>query len=270
MRGTSRASLDQVERGFLPVLVAAGTDALGLGRGLFAVVDALDSSPQLTRALADPSVLPEAKTRLAQRLLADADERIVAVVTDLVRRRWSADADLAEAVERVARQAVLASADADGRLDRLEEEIFVLSRAMIGQREARRVLADPSVPPQARAGLVDGILAGRAAAQTQLLATRAASAPRGHRFVAILGHLSDLIAQWRDRQVATVTAASALTAAQRERLGELLARLLGRRVELNVIVDPRVVGGLRVQSGADVIDATVLARLADARRRLAV
>ena len=48
-----------------------------------------------------------------------------------------------------------------------------------------------------------------------------------------------------------------------------LATALGRRVELNVVVDPTVVGGLRVQSGPDVIDATVLARLADARRRLA-
>ena len=86
----------------------------------------------------------------------------------------------------------------------------------------------------------------------------------------ILGHLADVIAQWRDRQVATVTTAHDLTPAQKERLGGLLERLLGRRVALNVVVDPRVVGGLRVQSGADVLDATVLARLADARRRLAV
>ena len=60
-----------------------------------------------------------------------------------------------------------------------------------------------------------------------------------------------------------------LDAAQSERLASLLATALGRQVELNVIVDPTVVGGLRVQSGPDVIDATVLARLADARRRLA-
>lgn len=270
MRGTSRASLERVERGFGPVLVAAGADALELGRGLFAVVDALDSSPQLTRTLADPSITPDAKAGLAQRLLADADERVLAVVSDLVTQRWSADGDLADAVERIARQAVIASADATGTLDKVEEELFLLGRALAGQREARRVLSDPTLPPASRVALVDAILAGRATPQTTLLAQRAAGAPRGHRFVVILGHLADVIAQWRDRQVATVTTAHDLTPAQKERLGGLLERLLGRRVALNVVVDPRVVGGLRVQSGADVLDATVLARLADARRRLAV
>ena len=69
--------------------------------------------------------------------------------------------------------------------------------------------------------------------------------------------------------MATVTVAAPLDDAQRARLSGLLATALGRQVELNVVVDPTVVGGLRVQSGPDVIDATMLARLADARRRLA-
>ena len=87
--------------------------------------------------------------------------------------------------------------------------------------------------------------------------------------MAWLGDVADLIAERRHRRVATVTVAAPLTDAQRTRLAGVLATALGGQVELDVVVDPRVIGGLRVQSGPDVIDSTVLARLTDARRRLA-
>ena len=76
-------------------------------------------------------------------------------------------------------------------------------------------------------------------------------------------------AERRKRLVAAVTSASVLTEAQETRLGALLERAYGRAVQLNVTVDPTVIGGLRIQVGADVVDSTVLSRLADARRRLA-
>jgi len=94
-------------------------------------------------------------------------------------------------------------------------------------------------------------------------------APRGRRFVATLGHLADLIAERRSRTVATVISAADLGTAQRLRLAEILGRAYGREMQVQVQVDPHVLGGLRVQVGPEVIDATVLARLADARRRLA-
>lgn len=87
--------------------------------------------------------------------------------------------------------------------------------------------------------------------------------------MATLGHLADLIAERRNRQVATVTSATALDAAQRERLTQILSQAYGREIQLNVILDPQVLGGLRIQVGPQVVDSTVLSRLADARRRLA-
>jgi F-type H+-transporting ATPase subunit delta len=120
-----------------------------------------------------------------------------------------------------------------------------------------------------RATLIDDVLGDGGTPTTRLLASRAAAAPRGRRFVAQLGDVTDVIAERRNRRVATVTAAAPLDDAQRERLTGVLVRALGRQVELNVVVDPTVVGGLRVQSGSDVIDGTMLTRLADVRRRVA-
>ena len=54
-----------------------------------------------------------------------------------------------------------------------------------------------------------------------------------------------------------------------QRLQDALARQYGRPVHLNVVVDPEVIGGIRVEIGDDVIDGTVASRLDDARRRLA-
>jgi F-type H+-transporting ATPase subunit delta len=73
----------------------------------------------------------------------------------------------------------------------------------------------------------------------------------------------------RRKVVASVTSGSALTDAQRDRLTALLGEAYGSSIQLNVTVDPAVIGGLRVQVGSDVVDSTVLSRLADARRRLA-
>ena len=269
MRGTSRSSLAAVAGRWEPVAVAAGADALSLADELFAFVDALDSSGSLRRVLADPSAEADAKAVVVSRLLERADPRTVAAVTDLVQARWSADRDLADAAERLGVDAALTAAESAGQLDTVGDELFEIVRALAGQREVRRTLHDTTVPGPARASLVDAILGGRATPATRVIARRAAAAPRGRRFVVQLGDAMDLIAERRNRRVATVTVAAPLDGPQRDRLSGLLETALGRRVELNVVVDPTVVGGLRVQSGPDVIDATVLARLADARRRLA-
>jgi F-type H+-transporting ATPase subunit delta len=69
--------------------------------------------------------------------------------------------------------------------------------------------------------------------------------------------------------VATVRVARPLSDADRRRLTEALSRTYGREIHLNVVVDPEVIGGIRVEIGDDVIDGTVSSRLDEARRRLA-
>ncbi|MGW6131782.1 F0F1 ATP synthase subunit delta [Cellulomonas sp. NPDC055163] len=270
MRGTSQASLRSVENRFEPVLRAAGVESATLGEQLFALVDALDSSGALRRTLADPSADGEAKARLVAHVLQGAHTSTVAVAQELVRARWSADVDLTEAIEHLAFHAVLASAEATGTLERVEEDLFRVTRALAGQRDVRRILSDDATStPEARVRLLDAILAGGATPAAALLARRATAKPRGRRFVTTLGHVGDLVAERRSRQVATVTSATELSAVQRTRLEGILERAYGQPVQLNVIVDENVLGGLRIQVGAEVVDSTVLSRLADARRRLA-
>jgi F-type H+-transporting ATPase subunit delta len=91
-----------------------------------------------------------------------------------------------------------------------------------------------------------------------------------HRTVAVaVEEYQKVAAAQRDRLVALVHVAAPLGEAESERLRTTLARQYGREVHLNVLVDPGVIGGVRVEVGGDVIDGTVASRLDEARRRLA-
>lgn len=269
MRGSSGASLTAAQERFEPVLRAAGAEALALGEQLLTLVSALDDSAALRRSLADPSREGEAKAGLVADLLSGFDERVVDLVSGLVRARWASDADLADAVERLGVDAMLASAEARGALETVEDELFRITRSLVGQREAKQVLSDRTTAPERREALVDQLVGGKVDTVTQRLAQRATSSLRGRRFVQTLGWFGEVAAERRKRLVASVTSATVLTREQEQRLGALLERSYGRPVQLNVTVDPAIVGGMRIQVGADVVDSTVLSRLADAQRRLA-
>ena len=93
--------------------------------------------------------------------------------------------------------------------------------------------------------------------------------PRGRRIGELLSGAAEAVAQAAHRQTATVTAAAPLSAAQQKRLAAALTVQYGIETRLDVIVDPAVLGGLRVQVGDEVVDGTVSARLTDLRLQLA-
>jgi F-type H+-transporting ATPase subunit delta len=66
-----------------------------------------------------------------------------------------------------------------------------------------------------------------------------------------------------------VTSAVELTPAQEQRLTDVLGRLYGRTIGLQVTVDPSLLGGLVIQVGDEVIDGSIAHRLEAAERRLA-
>jgi F-type H+-transporting ATPase subunit delta len=271
MRGVSQASYARVADALAPVLTAAGADAARLGHEMFAVVDLLDRTSAVRRALTDPARAGEAKAALVASLLnGKVDERVVDTLSALARTRWSADADLTAALERLAAEAVLAGAEATGDLERVEEELFRFDR-FLADREHRRLreaLTDRMATPQARAKLARQLLEGKAHPVTVQLVERGAGAPRGRSMPVTLSEVGRLVAYRRRLLAALVTAAVPLSKAQTERLTRLLSRAYGRPVQVNVAVEPEVLGGVRIRVGDEVIDSTVATRIADLRRRL--
>jgi F-type H+-transporting ATPase subunit delta len=271
MRGASREALGAAVERAEALLAGLDVDgAAGLAEDLFGVTGALADNPGLRRALTDPSRDGEAKASLVTRLfggkISDAG---VDLVAGLVRSRWSAAADLTDAVEQLAVSAVLAGAEKADRLDAVEDELFRFSRTVSADQGLRDAFSARTEGPARKGDLVRRLLDGRAAPETVRLAVQAASAPRGLRTDWVLESYVEAAAARRRQLVAHVTAALPLTEAQRTRLAAALKRMYGRAVRVNLDVDPAVVGGMRVEVEGEVLDGTLAARLDEARRRLA-
>ena len=239
-----------------------------LGEELFAVVDLLDRQPALRRALTDPGAEAGAREALLDALFGHRlSEPTTAVLRAAVAQRWGGPSGLAAALERQAVRAVLSSAQQAGTLDAVEDELFRFDRLVAGDPALRAAISDRTAPLQARQELVSDLLRNRADAATGYLARRAVAA-RTRSFELTIGGYLTLAAALRQRALAHVVVARELTAEQHERLAAVLAGQLGRPVSLQVVVDPDVIGGVRVTVGDEIIEGTVAGRLEDARRQL--
>ncbi len=166
-------------------------------------------------------------------------------------------------------QAIVAAAEQEGQLDDLEDELFRFGRIVASKPELRMALTNPFLSADAKRQLLGQLLAGKVTPEALRLIVQAAVNPLGRSLDVSLEEYARLAARRRERLVAEVHVAVALTAQQRSRLAAALAATYGHQVHLNVVLDPRVEGGMTVRVGDELIDGSVASRLAEARRRLA-
>lgn len=268
LAAASRGAL-RTARSSLTDLAAELPDAAGIAgvsEGLFGVVGLLDRSGQLRRALGDPTTPLPAKESLLDSLLGhQLDPLAMRVLKVVVAQRWSSARDLVDAVEVLAVQAAFLVAEADGTLDDVEDELFRFSRIVARDSTLRAVLTDRGLDNERKSALLAGLLGDRARPETLRLVTSLVTAPRGRTLEDGLAEYARLAAEIRERSVARVTTAVRLTEDQEGRLADALARTLGRQVQLQVDVDPAVLGGVLVRVGDEVIDGTTRHHLRAAR-----
>lgn len=249
-------------------VLSEGADATDLGDDLFALALSLDGTHSLRRALTEPAVAVEAKVRLLHLLLA---ERIggpaMTVAESAVGLRWSSTRDFPDALEQASVSAHVAKADSEGNLDDLEDNLFRFSRIVEGNAGLRDALADSSTPLDAKRSLLRDLLGDKVDQSTATLLAQAV-AGRHRSLTQVLAVYQRVAAGRRDSMIATVWVASPLSEEHRERLAGALSAQHDKRIHLNVVVDPEVLGGVRVAVGDEVLDSTVEARLKQAQRRL--
>ncbi|XAS77749.1 F0F1 ATP synthase subunit delta [Dermatophilaceae bacterium Sec6.4] len=266
MEGSSRSSLAGA-RDTLHSQLGDLADAGAVGDELFAVTTVLDSSVALRRALADPSATQDARAGLADRLFAGKiGDNTLEVVRSLVRQRWSRERDLSDATAQLAVEAVLTGADGAGRMDQVENELFRVERTVAGSPELRDAFADSQRSGHDKAALVTTLLEGKVAPETLYLVRGAVERPRGQRIERVLESYIETAARLREQLRATAFVAHPLDDDQRARLAGALKEIYRRDVQINVVVDTQVVGGIRVHVGDEVIDGSLASRLDEARR----
>jgi F-type H+-transporting ATPase subunit delta len=272
MQGASREALAQASTQLERLLETTSADeAATISEELFAVVTLLDEQVGLRRALTDPAIDASRKAGLVDAVLASrVNAATLQVVRELVSSRWSRMRDLADATEQLAVLARLTGADraGSGQSDEVEDELFRFARIVESRPALRDALADRNLPRANKVSVVEALLARKATPATLALVVRLVSHPRGRTPEEGLAEYGEIASRRRQRFVARVSTAIALTDDERSRLRSALANLYGHDVHLQIEVDPQVVGGLVVQVGDEVIDGSVAGRLAQARQRL--
>lgn len=159
-------------------------------------------------------------------------------------------------------------ARAEGSLDDVEDELFRFSRVLSSSDELRGALTDARIPPEKRQAIVEDLLGERAHPVTVNLVSFVVGAGRARDLPAIIERLVERAAAERQKVVAEVTAAVPLDDDQQRRLAEALSKATGRNVEVKVVVDPSIIGGIVARVGDTVIDGSIRHRLDLLKERL--
>ena len=185
-------------------------------------------------------------------------------------QRWSVEANLVDAIEHVSRLTLLVRAERDGQSEEVEDQLFRFGRVLDAESELSRLLSDTVVPTEKRVELLKKVLDGSGGvnATAAALLTQTVELLRGEPADDAVNDLAELAVTRRGEAVAQVTAAAELTAEQRTRLTEVLTRIYGTPVSIQLEVDPEVLGGLLITVGDEVIDGSISSRLAAARAGL--
>jgi F-type H+-transporting ATPase subunit delta len=291
-RGYAAALLDEAQ-------ADGGLDAVV--SGLAALTSQLVGSEALRNVLADSAIAGELRAAIfADLFTGKVDGRVVALATFAITYERAGELpkvyeqlfELAEArVDLAASGALLPGEPPIGRagalerirgyaeqvfervssqdaVDGIEDELFRLARFAEQSRELRQGLAAPDTPLPVRLAVIDELLSGKVRPETIGFAGFILRAGRGRDIVGALDYLVELAAAERGRRVAEIHAAVELLPDEAERLAAALSARTRRTVELRVIVDPSVLGGLDIAVGDTVIDGTVRHRLEQLRDTL--
>lgn len=170
-------------------------------------------------------------------------------------------------VEAYAR-ALFEIAQAEGSLERVEDELFRVARAFESNDQLRSTLTDSTLPADRRQQVVEQLLGGKASATTVQLVSMLVTSGQVKEMPAIIDSLVKRASSEKAQEVAEVRSAIPLSDDQQKRLAAALSKATGKALNLKVVVDPSVLGGLVAVVGDEVIDDTVRTRLDQLKTRI--
>ena len=258
----ARAKLDAAVKG------ATADSAAKLSSELFLAAEVLASNVPLRRAFADMSRDAASKETLVKDLFGKTlGSAALTVLTDVATLRWSAGGDIVHVLEQLAIEAEGTAANLNGELDRVEDELFEISRVIAENFELRKALVGPGTT-SAKSTLVSDVLGKRASESTVRLAAALVTSLRGRSIEAGFADYLSALANRRNRLIANVRVAATITDTQKVRLAQAIEKQVGQPIRVNIQVDPTLIGGVSVKFADELVDGSISNRLAGAGRAL--
>ncbi|WP_462417212.1 F0F1 ATP synthase subunit delta [Kytococcus sp. Marseille-QA3725] len=264
MQGTSIGAY-AASRQVLEQQLEGGAQGMDLADQLFGAAEVLGDSGQLRRALTDPTREGGDRAALAEKVFSPVAEPARAVLSAAAGQRWRTEGDLGEAVIRLGVEALMASAERSGNDQRVMDELFTVQEQFTEDAALRSTLTDRRVERGAKRDLAQRLLGDKVAPETLRLTQQAVAGAKSLRFDLALRAYREIAAARAERLLAVAHTAAPMTDEQVQRLRAALTTQYGREITLSTVIDPEVVGGVRVEVADDVIDGTVSRRLAEAR-----
>lgn len=270
LRPASRESVIGMVKQLDGVVADLDADLLTkLANDLSSAVKLLRREALLGRHLADPSLDPDRKVALAERLLSGkVSDAALDVLKTAVSQRWSSTSDLVRGVQHIARLALLVRAELEDQIDDVEDQLFRFSRILDSEPRLISLLSEYSAPLEGRISLLNNVLRRQASKNTADLLRQTVELLHGERADEAVRELANLAVSRRGEVVAHVGAAAELSDAQLDRLTELLTRIYGHPVSVQLDLNPALLGGLTIAVGDEVIDGSLASKLASAETHL--
>jgi F-type H+-transporting ATPase subunit delta len=247
-------------------LASQGAIDLATGEQLLAAVLVVDGTAALRSALADDTSALADRKSIVGVVFAQYTPAAKAVLESLASERWSSEDDFVAGIERLGICALAASAPKTVSID---DELFAFSTAVASNPDLELALGSRLGSAEGKIALVQALLGGKASSQTVTILKALLARPSGRRIDELVHYAATIVAEESGHSIATITVAAPLTAAQSDRLAKALSTQYGNTIRINELVDPNILGGMRVQIGDEVIDGSIANRIADLRLRLA-
>ncbi len=267
MASSTRQALAAAKEAISPLL---GKADLRFAEELFTIGAAIASSIQLRNLLSDPSGEEKSKQGALAAVFGKAiSKEALAFANKLSGLRWSKGSDLVSAFEQMGVYVVASIASRDKALAELEDQLFAARSVVDSSQELQQALSSRQASVESKVELVSALFKGKLSAASALLVRFAVIGSRQHKLSEVLEGFGKQVSAVANRLVATVTVAAPLSAAQQKRLESALSASYGTELNLNVEIDPSILGGVKVQVSGEIIDGSVAARLNQAKLQLA-
>ncbi|WP_080795400.1 F0F1 ATP synthase subunit delta [Corynebacterium pacaense] len=231
------------------------------GTELFDVVEVLDDNRGLRVAVADSSREAQQRIGLIGAVFAGkVSPSVLELLKDAAEQTWSTPREFRTGLVELGRRALLRSAEKQGQLGQVEDELFRLSRILDHEGELTQLLSDRNSDSARRRDLLAKVLYGKVTAVTEALALQVIGRPERNP-IDDVSALADAAAALQGRSVAHVVSATALNEGQQQALAEKLGRIYGRAMSIHSEVDTSLLGGMVIRVGDEVIDGSTSGKL---------
>ena len=231
---------------------------------VFAVGRALADHPALVRALGDYSADQAAKKKLVDQVFQKASAKTKTLLHHLVTSSWSTPGDLLAGIEEAGIRAAAEAATGD-----LAGELLEVDRMIKSQPDIQLALSGKRAPGAAKEAMVSSLLGKKVSPEAYAIVSHLVAQPRNRRITQSIPQAAETVCDQRGVGLAEVRTATVLGDAQQKTISTMLDAQFGRPHYIDQVIEPGMVGGVRIRVGDHVIDHSVATQLADMRRQLA-